>query len=77
MIAHGDKEIEPQCRALSAATVQYGTHGAHLYLHCTRALESIAAPDDQRQVVRAQMSVALWGVGVRKFGGRKDRGHGN
>ena len=62
MIDQSDEEVEEQRRPA----------GLHLHLHGAAALEGVAAADDERKVVRAQLGVAGGRVGVGKAGGGED-----
>jgi len=62
MFHHRDEQIEPKRR----------TSSRHLRLHSATPLESGAASDDERQVVRAQAGVVRRRVQVRISGRRQD-----
>ena len=44
----------------------------HLILHCAAALEGLASPNNEGQVVRSQFGVAVRSIGVGKASRRKD-----
>lgn len=54
VVDHGDEEVEEELAA-----------GFHLVLHRAAALEGVAGADDEREVVRAELGVAVRGIGVR------------
>lgn len=62
MINHRDKKIKKQLPA-----------ALHLHLHRAAALERVAAPDDHRQVMRAQPRLGVGGVGVCEARAGEDR----
>lgn len=62
MVAQGDEQVEEQ---LGAAV-------EHLELHGAAALERAPAPDDEGEVVRAQLRVGVGSVGVRIASRRED-----
>lgn len=70
MIAHSNKQIEPQASTLSR-TRRVAQHGAggrryhtHLHLHRAAPLERISASDDEVQIVSPQLAIVLWRASV-------------
>lgn len=62
MIHHRNEQIKEQRRAALL----------HLHLHRAAALERVAAADDEREVVRAELRVRSGCVGVGVAGGGED-----
>jgi len=66
VVAHGNKQVEEELAA--SRSIHVATALFHLGLHGAAALEGLAAPDDERQVMGAQAAVRVGGVGVAVLG---------
>lgn len=53
MIAHSNKQIKKQLPT-----------PLHLHLHRATALKRAPAPDNQRQIMRPQLGLGIWSIGV-------------
>lgn len=53
VVYHGNEQIEEQLTAIF-----------HFVLHRTAALEGVARTDDECKVVRTELGIVVWGVGV-------------
>jgi len=71
VVAHGDKQVEKQFPTSFAVHVAAAAL-LHLGLHGAAALEGLAAPDDERQVMSAQAAVRVGRVCVTVLSAAED-----